>query len=180
MFWYNHGIDLYPESSFTTRYAYFRDGSLYTLDTKLVDKRDPLLERFVSEEEAHAKKSPGYVAFVDQGLPTRKQIEQFGLSIPEGYYLLLGDNHAMSNDSRFFGAVPESNIQGSPALIFWPPGPRWGPPPQPEIPFFRTPNMIILAFACICISVGTYTYFQRTSIKAYRNLKNSKWNFQSS
>lgn len=173
VFWYNHGIDLYPESSFTARYAYFRDGSLYTLDSKIVDKQNPLLERFVEDEKAHAKTSSAYVAFVDHGKPTQDQITHFGLSIPDGYYLLLGDNHAMSNDSRFFGAVPEKNIQGSPALIFWPPGARWGVPPQPSIPFFRTPNMVILAFAFVAIGIGTYTYFQRTSIAFYRKLRST-------
>ncbi len=40
--------------------------------------------------------------------------------IPEGYYLVLGDNREVSLDSRSFGLVKKSDIQGKATLRLWP------------------------------------------------------------
>jgi signal peptidase I len=44
--------------------------------------------------------------------------------VPEGHYLVLGDNSANSRDGRYFGWLPNENIVGRVASIWWPP-PRW-------------------------------------------------------
>lgn len=44
--------------------------------------------------------------------------------IPEGHYLVLGDNSAYSRDGRYFGWLPNEHIVGRVASIWWPP-PRW-------------------------------------------------------
>ncbi len=44
--------------------------------------------------------------------------------VPEGHYLVLGDNSAQSRDGRYFGWLPRNNIVGRVAAIWWPP-PRW-------------------------------------------------------
>ncbi len=44
--------------------------------------------------------------------------------VPEGHYLMLGDNSANSKDGRYYGFVPNEHIVGRVASIFWPP-PRW-------------------------------------------------------
>lgn len=41
-------------------------------------------------------------------------------TIPDGYYLVLGDNRLNSNDSRLMGLVSENNIQGKCAFSVWP------------------------------------------------------------
>lgn len=41
--------------------------------------------------------------------------------VPEDTVFVMGDNRANSRDSRFFGAVPEENIEGDAFVIFWPP-----------------------------------------------------------
>ncbi|UJF14789.1 signal peptidase I [Jeotgalibaca sp. MA1X17-3] len=40
--------------------------------------------------------------------------------IPEEHYFVLGDNRTRSKDSRMFGFVPKSSIEGKAILIFYP------------------------------------------------------------
>ncbi len=47
--------------------------------------------------------------------------------IPAASYFVLGDNRAMSCDSRRWGFVPRSNIIGRAEVIYWPPN-RVGDP----------------------------------------------------
>ena len=45
-----------------------------------------------------------------------------GTKIKTGYWFLLGDNRSSSNDSRYWGPVPESWIRRSAVMSLWPPG----------------------------------------------------------
>ena len=94
-----------------------------------------------------------------------------GLHIPEKMYLALGDNHAMSLDSRIFGFVPEENLQGTPILLFWPPGERFGVPPQPDITSWKLENLYVLVGAGIAgfLSLGYFRY--QSSYRRYLKLK---------
>ncbi|HRD55216.1 MAG TPA: signal peptidase I [Parachlamydiaceae bacterium] len=161
---YNTGIELnkrYEPSSenqnqFPNRYVYFNDGDLYLLGGIIFKKDDPVLTEFIQKEKAAEEAATfdkPYIAFKDYGSPLKegkmdaKQIKAFGITVPEKKYLVLGDNHAMSADSRVFGFVPESNLQGVPSLILWPFGDRWGIPNQEAYPIFVLPRLIIWTIA---------------------------------
>lgn len=135
-----------------SRYAYFREGSLYVLGHQFLDKENEKLKKFVENETARENKETLYVAFVDRGIPdlSPEALKSFGLNLPEKGYLVLGDNHAMSGDSRVFGFVPEENLQGVPEFIFWPPGDRIGRPAQEPYPTFVAPRLFIWALVALC------------------------------
>jgi signal peptidase I len=146
-----------------SRYAYFREGDLYVMGTPLLKKGDPFLTDFIEQESLKQQNAPSfrpYFPFIDIGPPLKNGqldvdlIRMMGLTIPSCHYLALGDNYAMSADSRDFGFVPEDNIRGTPSFIFWPLGNRWGPPVQPIYPFFTLPRSIIWVAAAILALIG--------------------------
>lgn len=139
---------LYP-----SRFSFYRDGSLYLLNAPIFTPDDPLLIDFIAREN----QTP--MPYIDPGPPLlpdgtidREKIQQQGVLVPEEHYFVLGDNYAMSGDSREFGFVPAGNLRGSPSLIFWPPGKRFGAPNQPGYALFPLPRLIIWTLAGICFS----------------------------
>ncbi|PJD96987.1 MAG: signal peptidase I [Parachlamydia sp.] len=157
---------------YPNRYAYFRDGNLYALGGLLLDKDDPVLQDFVKNEqkrEAESSERLPYIAFKDYGPPLKDGkvdtafIRTFGVKVPAKQYLGLGDNHAMSADSRVFGFIPENNIQGAPWLIVWPTGERWGPPPQKPYPFVNLPGSIV--WGAVLTILGIWYWLHRRGLK---------------
>ncbi|KZN27142.1 signal peptidase I [Chlamydia pecorum] len=111
------------------RYAFFNQGDLYIMGSPIFTKTDPALKKFIETEKAKQEASSPtqpYIAFIDRGpppedLPNFKEfIQNFGLKIPQGHILVLGDNYPMSADSREFGFVPVENLLGTPLWTFWP------------------------------------------------------------
>lgn len=151
--------------NFPNRYAYFRNGDLYVLGAPLLKKEDPTLLRFNELElkkEKQSSKDKPYIAFKDYGAPIKDNtldadfIRTFGVHVPDQSYFVLGDNHAMSGDSRIFGFIPQNNLQGAPSLILWPPGDRWGIPFQKPYPIVNLPRIIVWSLAAV---IGILWYF---------------------
>jgi len=175
---YNFGIDMnlsvaptaLNSAHFPNRYAYFRDGDLYLLGVPILKKNDPALIAFHEREEkreSQATTKAPYVAFKDYGPPMKDGqidvdfIRTFGVTVPDLHYMVLGDNHAMSSDSRIFGFVPQNNIQGAPYWIIWPPGERLGAPWQKPYPFMNLPRAIVWSIAAV-IAILWYLYHRRS------------------
>lgn len=45
---------------------------------------------------------------------------QFPVKVPEGQYIVMGDNREVSKDSRSFGAIDRKQIEGKALFRFWP------------------------------------------------------------
>lgn len=171
---YNYGLEWVVEPSMLpNRYAYFRDGDLYLLGAPIISKDDPVLKEYLLKEEQHEKQSKEYVAFKDSGAPlkngelNKRLIQTFGLKIPEKHYLVLGDNHAISGDSRIMGFIPEGNLSGVPDTLLWPIGPRW-PHPDKESPYptLTGPRIFVWVVAAIA-GIGFLIYYRRRHQQGY-------------
>lgn len=157
-----------------SRYAYFRNGDLYLLGAPVFKKDDAALILFQKSEYQKQSMSTSvnpYLPFDDSGPPLDKEgkidvefIRKYGIAVPEKTYMVLGDNHAMSADSRQFGFVPEDNLKGGVSFLFWPPGPRWGRLPQPPHHLFTLPNVVVLG-GVILIAFGVSYYYRRKLAK---------------
>ena len=120
------------------------------MGAEIVEKSDPVLKRFLERELEKRSTNPSYQPFEDLGPPTDPEfIHSNGIKVPEHMYLLLGDNHAMSGDSRQFGFVPEANLRGKVSFIFWPFGSRLGGLQQPTVPFLTSPNLVVWGVAAV-------------------------------
>lgn len=130
--------------TFPLRYAFYSQENLYVMNTPLFMKTDDFLQKFLHKElqkQTSSFDSTPYIGFLPAAIPhmTDKDnfhnfIKNFGITVPEKHVLVLGDNYAMSADSRDFGFVPEQNLLGSPTVIVWPFGKRFGFLPQPNYP----------------------------------------------
>lgn len=116
-----------------SRYVYFRNGDLYAMNHPIILKDDKALTTFIEKEkEANTPFIPTDLPFIkEDGSYDVEFFKTYGLKIPEKMYLVLGDNHSMSGDSRDFGFVPEENLRGGASFIFSPPSERWGFIDQP-------------------------------------------------
>lgn len=157
------------ESDYPTRYAYFRDQHLYIMGAPIFHNKDPNLQQMIDAEKDKQSLFAKYPPFVDLGPPVltdgtldKEMILKYGIRVPPKGYLVLGDNHAMSGDSRVFGFVPQDNIRGAAELIFWPPGPRFGKLFQPYFSVFIFSRIVIWIAALICICIGVYFAHRRS------------------
>lgn len=115
--------------------------------------------KFIAPFLRFRKERSDYIAFVDHGAPFKEGkldvdfIKKFGLKVPDNAILALGDNYAMSADSRDFGFVPIENLRGAPSFTYWPPSKRLGPLPEPSRPWLTLPNLIVWGAVLLVIII---------------------------
>lgn len=172
--WDNHYEPSNPNTFTPSRYAYFRNQDLFLLESSLFSADDPALVQWQKKEHQRQAISSQYLPFEDMGPPLQKDgqldtqfIRQFGVQIPDRMYLVLGDNHAMSADSRQFGFVPQENLRGGASFVLWPFGSRWGRLPQPSIDHLAIPNVVIWVSFFTIFSISTI-YLRRKYQKPLR------------
>ena len=88
----------------------YKDNELYINDKLVEDKHaDGLTKDFDLDDIWIAGEMEGKTNF-------KEPFE----TIPEGYYLVLGDNREISKDSRSVGLIPMEEIKGKAVVRFWP------------------------------------------------------------
>jgi len=151
-----------------SRYAYFRNHNLYIMGAQILSQNDPTLKKYISTEKQRQTSNPSYTPFLDRGPPLKKdgaldidKIKAYGITVPKKHYLVLGDNHAMSGDSREFGFVPQDNLRGTPLFMFWAPGGRFGSPNHGIYHPFTTPRAIVWILFLTGGGIWAYRHYRK-------------------
>ena len=104
-----------------------RDGQLYLNGAAVTDEPYTQFVDSFRFPKASEKVAPGdYQVFWENRMLGKMFSEyirdNFGpVVVPQGQYLVMGDNRDRSCDSRYWGAVPETNIKGKAWFTYWPP-----------------------------------------------------------
>lgn len=92
-------------------------------DWKLVERNGevtPLLYLGDSANQTFSETQPNPKYAVDDPDEMLKLIGQPALTVPQGYYLFMGDNRNGSNDGRMWGLVPRDQIVGKAWFVWLP------------------------------------------------------------
>jgi signal peptidase I len=100
-----------PERDFIKRVIGLPGETLELRNKKVYINGHPLEENYVHFLEPVAE---------GQELTSFEQRERYGpVQIPEGQYFVMGDNRDNSQDSRWWGFLPDSYIKGQALMIYW-------------------------------------------------------------
>ena len=140
-----YGLRVPFSHSYLARFAGPAAGDVVVLDAPDEDK--VLLKRVVGVPGTRVEVRGGRIWIDDKPAPVAHRgdelYEQLGradhalrltrgggpdwgpVAIPEGRYLVMGDNRGDSRDGRFFGLVTREAILGRAVGVFWRSGPTW-------------------------------------------------------
>jgi signal peptidase I len=101
---------------------HLQDGVVYRNGEKLVE---PYVIHSLGDDNAYRDNFPQVSASEltgatpDWSLDLARHIDHGDLVVPPNRYFGMGDNRDVSNDSRFWGFIPQENVIGRPLFIYW-------------------------------------------------------------
>jgi signal peptidase I len=117
-----------PQQHFVKRVIGLPGDRLRMVNKRVLIDGKPLYEPYVRFIEPHNNLFRDDFPRVDIAAPRlagdwwlqmNKLVVDGQLIIPEGHYFVMGDNRDNSDDSRYWGFVPQENIIGRPLVIYW-------------------------------------------------------------
>lgn len=76
----------------------------------------PINQDYISKKEQKATKNWSFASLAKKHQWQRSTDPKV---VPEGQYFVLGDHRSVSEDSRYFGFVPKSNVLGVVKVFWW-------------------------------------------------------------
>lgn len=123
---YRNAISYLTNDSMVERFDFYRNYLLSNFPEIYVPKKGDVLN--ISKANAYYKylikllieRETGKKIIIKDGKFYLDNSEIKEWKVRENYYFMMGDNRHLSEDSRFFGFVPESNIFGTPFFRYFP------------------------------------------------------------
>jgi len=76
---------------------------------------------YINDQPVVLKNKAGEIPYVTMTAGRFLPEQDVTITVPDAHYFFLGDASTNSYDSRFWGCVPATEIQGQIAFCYWPP-----------------------------------------------------------
>ena len=119
-------VSFYPREGWVNRYMIKRvvavPGDTVKMENWIlhIKKKDEpyFLTEFECSDREYDVRIDNNVGFTGENGPLNGNLPE--LTLNDGEYFVLGDNRRYSNDSYYWGILPEENIKGKLLFVYWP------------------------------------------------------------